>query len=114
MNCCFSVRGNGHLDRDSRYLMAESKIISVLDQQAVVDQLVHNGGIVDQRPEQPGLHPGTDQGTSVECISCGRTQRPGTAENSITNGHRQGLAASLQYLSDEERIAFGQPVEFGR
>jgi hypothetical protein len=40
VNSCFSVRGNGRFDRDSDYLMAESKIISVLDQQTVTDQLI--------------------------------------------------------------------------
>ena len=42
-----SVRRDGRLDCDSRYFMAESKIISVLDQQIVTDQLIYDDGIVD-------------------------------------------------------------------
>jgi hypothetical protein len=48
MNGRFSVRRNRRLDRDAHYPMAKSKIISILDQQAVADQLIHDERIVDQ------------------------------------------------------------------
>ena len=48
--------------------------------------------------------------SSVERITCRRTQRPGTGENSIANGCWQGVAAGLQHLGDEERVTSGQSV----
>jgi hypothetical protein len=110
VNGCFSVRGNGSLYRDSCNLMAESKIIFILDQQTVADQLIYDERIVDQRDQQRGLHPGTDQCGSVEHIASRRAQRPGMGENGIANRRRQGVAASLQHLGDEEGVAGGQPV----
>jgi hypothetical protein len=114
VNTCFSVRGNCRLDRDSRYLMAESKIISILDQQTVADQLIDEEHVVYQRRQQAGLHPGTDQRGNLERVACRRTQRLCAGENSISNGYRQGVVAGLQHLGDEERVAGRQPVEFGR
>jgi len=75
--------------------MTKSKIISILDQQTVADQLIHDEQVVDQRHQQVGLHPGTDQGGHLECIARRRIQSPGTGEDGIANGYRQGAAAGL-------------------
>jgi hypothetical protein len=42
VNGSLSIRRNSSLNRHSRYLMTESKIISVLDQQTMADQLIHH------------------------------------------------------------------------
>jgi hypothetical protein len=47
MNGRLSVRGDDCFDRDSSYLMAESKIISILDQQTMADQLVDDQRVID-------------------------------------------------------------------
>ena len=47
MNGRLSIWRDGRFDRDSGDLMAESKIISVPDQQTVTDQLIHEERIVD-------------------------------------------------------------------
>jgi hypothetical protein len=93
--------------------MAESKIISVLDQQTVADQFIGDERIIDQGHQQLRLHPGTNQCRRIERLPRRRTQRPGPGEDSIANRRRQAVVASLQHLGNEERIAGGQPMQLG-
>ena len=58
VNGRLAVRRNSSLNRHSRYLMAESKIISILDQQNVADQLIHDERIIDQGHQQLRPHRG--------------------------------------------------------
>ena len=73
VNRRLSLRRDGRLNRHSRHLMAESKIIPVFDQQAVADQLIHDKRIIHQRHQKPGLHPGTDQHSHVKRLTRRRT-----------------------------------------
>jgi hypothetical protein len=70
MNGRLSVRRDGRLDRHPRYLMSESKIIiSILDQQAMTDQLIHDQRIVDQQDQQLRRQPGTDRSSAASASS---------------------------------------------
>jgi len=110
VNGRLAVRRNGRLDHHPGYLMSESKIISILDQQTVTDQLIHDKRILNQRHQQLRRQPGTNRRSGVEHTTSRRSQGPRPGQDGITNRRRQGVTAALQYFGNEEGVAGGQPV----
>ena len=71
-------------------------------------------GLGRERLEQPQLHLARDNGERLQPASCRTAEPRDPGHHRIAHRRRDLLTAGGEHLGDEERIAPGHPVQFGR